>query len=103
MEEDNIVELAGREAVSDPLTDLLRKSARQLMQTAVEAEIEDFLGQFQDKRTPEGRAMIVRNGHQRRQPGRGADREAHSGIVSQGVCIVVVSPALRRQKRLRLK
>lgn len=63
MKEDNIVEFAGRDAVSDPLTDLLRKSARQLLQTAVEAELEGFLAQFQDKRTPEGRAAVVRNGH----------------------------------------
>lgn len=63
MYEDNIVEFAGRDAVSDPLTDLLRKSARQWLQTAVEAELEGFLAQFQDQHTPEGRAMIVRNGH----------------------------------------
>ena len=63
MEEDNIVEFAGRDAVSDPLTDLLRKSARQLLQSAVEAELEGFLAQFQDERTLEGRAAVVRNGH----------------------------------------
>ncbi len=73
MHEDNIVEFAGIDAVSDPLTDLLRKSARQLLQTAVEAELEGFLAQFQAQRTCEGRAMIVRNGHH-------PERAAQTGI-----------------------
>ena len=63
MEENNIVELAGRDTVSDPLTALLRNGARKLLQTAVEAELETFLAGFADSRTPDGRAAVVRNGH----------------------------------------
>ena len=37
MEESNIVEFAGRDAIADPLTELLRKGARELLQSAVEA------------------------------------------------------------------
>lgn len=37
MEESSIVEFAGRDAISDPLTELLRKGARELLQSAVEA------------------------------------------------------------------
>ena len=63
MEENNIVEFAGRDRVSDPLTALLRNGARKLLQTAVEAELETFLAGFADSRTPDGRAAVVRNGH----------------------------------------
>jgi len=63
MDDTTIIEFAGRDAVSDPLTELLRKGARELLRTAVEAELEVFLDQFVDRRTPEGRAGVVRNGH----------------------------------------
>lgn len=63
MDDTTIIEFAGRDTVSDPLTELLRKGARELLQTAVEAELEAFLAQFSDHRTPEGRAAVVRNGH----------------------------------------
>lgn len=63
MSESNIVEFAGRDAISDPLTDLLRKGARELLQSAVEAELEVFMARFQDRKTPKGHASVVRNGH----------------------------------------
>nr|WP_319514376.1 IS256 family transposase [uncultured Cohaesibacter sp.] len=63
MDENTIVELPGRDAVSDPLTELLRKGARQLLQTAVEAELEAFLKEFKEQKTPDGLAGVVRNGH----------------------------------------
>ncbi len=40
MEKNNVVELAGREEFSDPLTDLLQSRAWQLIMQAVESEIE---------------------------------------------------------------
>lgn len=63
MKDATIIEFAGRDAVSDPLTDLLRKGARQLLQRALEAELEAYLDRFAEARTPEGRAAVVRNGH----------------------------------------
>ncbi len=63
MDDTTIIEFSGRDAVSDPLTEMLRKGARELLQTAVAAELEAFLAQFADHRTPEGRAVVVRNGH----------------------------------------
>lgn len=63
MDDATIIEFAGRDAVFDPLTELLRKGARALLQSAVEAELETFLAQFAERRTPEGRAGVVRNGH----------------------------------------
>ena len=46
MNDATIIEFAGRDAVSDPLTDLLRKGARELLQTAVEAELDAFLAEY---------------------------------------------------------
>lgn len=63
MDESNIVEISGRDTVPDPLTALLRKGARDLLQNAVEAELASFLADFAENRTPEGRASVVRNGH----------------------------------------
>lgn len=63
MDDASIIEFAGRDTLSDPLTELLRKGARDLLHSAVEAELETFLTQFADQRTPEGRAGVVRNGH----------------------------------------
>ncbi len=63
MDESTIVEFAGRDAISDPLTDLLRKGARELLQSAIEAELEVFMARFRDRKTAEGHASVVRNGH----------------------------------------
>jgi len=42
MDDATIIEFSGRDTVSDPLTDLLRKGARELLQSAVEAELDAF-------------------------------------------------------------
>ena len=64
MNDATIIDFSGRDTVSDPLTDLLRKGAQELLQAAVEAERDAFLSQFTDQRTAEGHAAVVRNGHQ---------------------------------------
>lgn len=61
--ESNIVEFAGRDVIADPLTELLPKGAQELLQSAVDAELEVFMARFQDRRTPDGHASVVRNGH----------------------------------------
>ena len=63
MDDAAIIEFSGRDAVTDPLTDLLRKGARELLQAAVAAERDAFPAQFANLRTPDGRAGVVRNGH----------------------------------------
>ena len=63
MSKSNVVELAGREAIDDPLTDLLRRGARDLIHQAVEAELAEFMETFQSRRLEDGRAAVVRNGH----------------------------------------
>lgn len=64
MDETTIVEFSGRDAVTDPLTDLLRKGARELLQAAVEAERDAFLAEFAERRTSDDRAAVVRSGYQ---------------------------------------
>ena len=63
MTKDNVLEFAGRDAISDALTDLLRSGAQQLIQHAVEAELQELLNQHSDRRTEDGNAVVVRNGH----------------------------------------
>ena len=47
----------------DPLHDLIRQGARDLIARAVEAELEGLLSQYADLTTPDGRQAVVRNGH----------------------------------------
>ncbi len=63
MKKNNVLEFAGRDAISDPLTNLLRSGAQQLINQAVEAELEELLSQHSGRRTEDGNAVVVRNGH----------------------------------------
>ena len=63
MTQNNVLEFAGRDAISDPLTALLRLGAQQLINQAVEAEFEELLSQHSDRRADDGNAVVVRNGH----------------------------------------
>jgi putative transposase len=63
MTKNNVLEFAGRDAISDPLTALLRSGAQQLITQAVEAELQELLNQYSDRRTDGGHAVVVRNGH----------------------------------------
>ena len=48
---------------TDPLTDLIRKGARQLIEQALEAALDALLSQFANETTEEGHARVVRHGH----------------------------------------
>ncbi|TDY52009.1 mutator family transposase [Aminivibrio pyruvatiphilus] len=55
---------SGPEAtVPDPLTELLRRGARDLIAKAVEAELESLLEACTSLRLEDGRAAVVRNGY----------------------------------------
>ena len=62
-EEELRFEFANRDANSDPLTALLRSGAQQLINQAVEAEFQELLSQYSDRRTDDGHSVVVRNGH----------------------------------------
>ena len=71
MDKDNIIELQAPN--NDALQEVLREGAQRLLAQAIEAEVEDLLEQHQDRRTPEGRAGVVRNGYL-------PERELQTGI-----------------------
>ncbi len=58
MSKNNVIELEGREASIDPLSELLQTGALKLILQAVEAEL------YADRRTEAGHAGVVRNGYQ---------------------------------------
>ena len=64
MSKDTIIQFKTPEAErTDPLTDLLRSGAQQLIVSAVEAELLELLGHYADSKDEQGRQMIVRNGY----------------------------------------
>ena len=48
MDKDNVVDLLAQARALDPLTDMLRKGARELIAQAIEAEPHELLEQFKD-------------------------------------------------------
>ena len=64
MNKDNVVQFGDRELFTDALTSLLQRGARQLIMQGVEAELDEFMSQFKDRQTQDGRAAVVRNGYQ---------------------------------------
>jgi len=61
------------EISEDPLTELLRIGARQLIAEAVEAELQELLGQHAALRNEEGHLQVARNGYL-------PEREIQTGI-----------------------
>ena len=68
MNKSNVIELAGRVESTVPLTELLRSGARQLLQEAIEAEVQELLTTHSDRVLEDGRAGVVRNGHRPHAP-----------------------------------
>ena len=60
---DKAKEWGNTEAINDPLTDLLRTGAKALIQQAVEAELQAFLGDYAKVTDLQGRLTVVRNGY----------------------------------------
>ncbi len=59
----NIVPLRQPDEIDDPLTNILRVGARQLLAQAVEVEVETFLATVKDLKLADGRARVVRHGY----------------------------------------
>ncbi len=63
MSQDTVVRFRKKDEVVDPLTQLLREGAQQLISQAVSAELELFLEHHGERRDGEGRRAVVRNGY----------------------------------------
>jgi len=48
---------------SSPLDQLVHEGARQMLQAAIDAEVEAFVAQHATRRDDQGRRLVVRNGH----------------------------------------
>jgi putative transposase len=59
----NIVPLRQPDEIDDPLTNVLRAGARQLLAQAVEVEVETFLATVKDLKLADGCARVVRHGY----------------------------------------
>src|SRR6266480_337688 len=69
----NVVALRQPDEIDDPLTDILRSGARQLLAQAVELEAEAFLAAMKELKLPDVRDRLVRHGH-------GPERTIQTGI-----------------------
>jgi putative transposase len=47
-----------------PLDELVRQGAQQMLQSAIEREVDDFLVQYAERRDGRGNRLVVRNGYQ---------------------------------------
>ena len=63
MSKSNVVEFAGRDGIDDPLRELLRTGAGELVYQAVQAELQELLAEHSQRRLSDGRAGVVRNGY----------------------------------------
>lgn len=61
------------DVVDDPLTEVLRSGARQLLMQAIEMEAADFLEVMKERKLADGRDRFVRHGH-------GPERSIQTGI-----------------------
>lgn len=108
MKKSNVLEHEGQEGIIDPLTELLRKGATQLIYRAVDAELQDLLSEYSEYKTEDGRAAVVRNGYQ-------PERDIQTGVGPVTVKIpkvrsrtgepvtfhsALVPPYVRKTKRL---
>src|ERR1700730_2953300 len=72
-ETSNVVRLRHPDEIDDPLTNILRSGARQLLAQAIELEAEAFLASMKDLKLADGRDRVVRHGH-------GPERTIQTGI-----------------------
>ena len=64
MKKNTVLELKKPEIVAeDPLMEVLKKGAREMLKKALEAEVEDFLARFDKIRDDSGKRLVTRNGY----------------------------------------
>ena len=64
MSKSTVVEFKDRETIIDPLSEMLKAGAKQLIHQAVEAELAELLSEHAHRKTGDGRSTVVRNGYQ---------------------------------------
>ena len=64
MNNNNVISIADRERITDPLTEMLRDGARKLITQAIKLEVNEMLLRHEGETTEDGRARVVRNGYQ---------------------------------------
>jgi putative transposase len=69
----NVLAFRQPSTVDDPLTDILRAGARELLARAIEIEVDTFLASTSELTLPDGRARLVRHGY-------GPARQIQTGI-----------------------
>jgi transposase-like protein len=68
-----ITQLRQPGAILDPLTEIAREGARQMLAAALRAEADSFVARFSDERLPDGRQRVVHHGA-------GPERTIQTGI-----------------------
>lgn len=58
-----VVEFRAQFGQTSPLDELVRHGAQQMLQSAIEKEVDDFLAQHAQRRDAAGRRQVVRNGY----------------------------------------
>jgi len=69
----NVVAFADPSVEKDALTELIRQGAQQLLSRALEIELEERMAELQERRLPDGRQGVVRNGYH-------PERQVQTGI-----------------------
>src|ERR1051326_1982787 len=59
-----VVEFRSQFGKTSPLDELVRSGAQRMLQTAIEAEVEEFIAVHGDRRDAAGNRLVVRNGYQ---------------------------------------
>jgi putative transposase len=57
-----VVSFRARLDQKSPLDELVREGARRMLQSAIDAEVEAFIAQHEDRRDARGRRLVVKNG-----------------------------------------
>ncbi len=63
MNKNNVVGFKDRDTITDALTEMLQSGAQELIQQAVQVELEELLEHHVERLTTEGKAAVIRNGY----------------------------------------
>ena len=95
MKKDTVVELKKPEVIAeDPLMEVLRRGAREMLKCALEAEVEEFLARFDEIRDSSGKRLVIRNGYKR-------ERTIQTGIGDIPVKAPRVADRRKDESRIR--